>query len=283
MTFIAALRAEFSKIFSVRLWWVLLIVLVGYVAFTAGLLAMVFGGFGDQLASSGDQLPPTGGNAPPMLPDSALPPIIYSIASSIGYVFPVLFGTLATTAEFRHQTLTPTFLATPRRGVVLSAKFVSLAVVGAAYGIAALLASVGLGAPILAATGHDTGLQESDTWLLLARIVLAMAIWAIIGVGLGTLIPSQVAAIVIVLAFTQFLEPILRLVATFWDWTASIGQYLPGAAGDALVGSSIFTSLGVATGETQSLDWWAGGLVLLGYAVVAGVFGYFTSWRRDVT
>lgn len=275
MNLVAALRAEFAKVVTVRLWWVLLIVLVGYVGFTAGLLALVFGGLGEQLAAGG-------GNAP-HIPEASLPPIIYSIASSIGYVFPVLFGTLATTAEFRHQTLTPTFLATPRRGLVLGAKYLVLALFGAVYGLAALVASVGLGASILAATGHGTGLGDSDTWLLLARIVLAMAIWAVIGVGLGALIPSQVAAIVIVLAFTQFVEPILRLVSSFWDWTAGIGQYLPGAASDALVGSSIFTSLGAMTAQTQSLDWWAGGLVLLAYALVAGAIGYATSWRKDVT
>jgi hypothetical protein len=198
-------------------------------------------------------------------------------------VFPVLFGTLAVTAEFRHQTLTPTFLATPRRGVVLGAKYLVLAVFGALYGLAGLAASVGLGAPILAATGHDTGLGDSATWLLLARIVLAMAVWAIIGVGLGALIPSQVAAIVIVLAFTQFVEPILRLVTSLVDWAAGIGRFLPGAAGDALVGSSIFSSIGGAAAQSAALEWWQGGLVLLAYAIVAGAIGYATSWRRDVT
>lgn len=275
MRIIAAIRSEFTKIFTVRMWWVLLVVLVGYVAFTAGLLAAVFGGLGDQMAASG-------GNVP-KIPDALLPPIIYSIASSIGYVFPVLFGTLATTSEFRHQTLTPTFLAQPHRGTVLTAKLVSLGVIGALYGVAALVASVGLGASILAATGHSSALSDSDTWALFARVILAMAIWAVIGVGLGALIPSQVAAIVIVLAFTQFIEPILRLVASFWEWTAGIGQFLPGAASDALVGSSIFTTLGAATAETQSLEWWQGGLVLLALAVVAAGIGYLTSWRKDVT
>ncbi|HEU4849649.1 MAG TPA: ABC transporter permease [Terrimesophilobacter sp.] len=275
MNIVAAVRAEFSKILTVRLWWVLLIVLAGYVAFTAGILALALGGLGDQLG--------TGGGDVPQIPDAALPPIIYSIASSVGYVFPVLFGTLATTAEFRHQTLTPTFLATPRRGVVLAAKFVTLAVFGALYGIVALVASVGPGASILAATGRDTGLGDSDTWLLLARVVLVMAIWAIIGVGLGALIPSQVAAIVIVLAFTQFVEPILRLVSSFVDWAAGIGQYLPGAAGDALVGSSIFSSFSAPSAGAAMLEWWQGGLVLLAYAIAAGAIGYLTSWRRDVT
>lgn len=275
MTFVAAIRSEFAKIFTVRMWWVLLLVLVGYVAFTAGLLAAVFGGLGEQMAASG-------GNVP-QIPEAALPPIIYSIASSVGYVFPVLFGTLATTSEFRHQTLTPTFLAQPNRGNVLGAKLVALAVIGAIYGVAALVASVGLGASILTATGHEAALGDTDTWAMIARVILAMTMWAIIGVGLGALIPSQVAAIVIVLAFTQFIEPILRLVASFWEWTAGIGQFLPGAASDALVGSSIFTSLGAATAETQSLEWWQGGLVLLAIAVLTSVIGYATSWRKDVT
>lgn len=275
MTMIAAVRAEFAKLVTVRLWWVLLLVLAGYVAFTAGIIALAFGGLGGALDGSQGNMP--------QLPDDALPPIIYSIASSVGYVFPVLLGTLATTVEFRHQTLTPTFLATPRRGVVLAAKYVVLVVFGAVFGLGGLVASVGVGAPILAATDHTTGLGDPDTWLLLSRIVLAMAIWSIIGVGLGALIPSQVAAIVIVLAFTQFVEPILRLVSSFWDWTAGIAQYLPGAAGDALVGSSIFTSLGGMTAEVQVLEWWQGGLVLLAYALVAGAVGYATSWREDVT
>lgn len=275
MMFIAAIRSEVSKIITTRMWWVLLLVLVGYVAFTAGLLAAVFGGLGDTLVG-------TGGTAP-ALPDAALPPIIYSISSSVGYVFPVLFGTLATTTEFRHQTLTPTFLAQPRRGIVLGAKLVVLAVMGAIYGVAALIASVGLGATILASTGHSTALDDPEIWALIARVVLVMAIWAVIGVGLGALIPSQVAAIVIVLAFTQFIEPILRLVASSWEWMAGIGQFLPGAASDALVGASFFSVMGATSAEVPSLEWWQGGLVMLALAVIAAGVGYFTSWRKDVT
>ena len=40
-------------------------------------------------------------------PALQLAPLIYSFASSIGYVFPVLLGALAVTGEFRHKTLTP--------------------------------------------------------------------------------------------------------------------------------------------------------------------------------
>lgn len=271
---IRAIRAEALKLTTVRLWWILLVILVGYVGFTAALLAGLFGALGDQLASTPDA---------PQLPPETLPPVVYSTATAVGYVFPLILGALAVTSEFRYQTLTPTFLAKPRRSVVLGAKAVVLALAGAVYGVAALVASVGLGGAILAATGNETGLESSDTWALLARVVLAMALWAVIGVALGTLIPNQIASIVVVLAFTQFLEPILRFGTSIWDWTAAVGKFLPGAASDALVGSSIFTSLGMGTTEVQTLEWWQGGLVLLGYGAVLGVLGMVTTWRRDVT
>ncbi len=271
---IAAIRSEIVKLLTVRMWWILLLVLVGYVGFTAALLAGIFGGLGDQLG---------GTQGAPQLPAASLPPIVYSTATSVGYVIPLILGALAVTGEVRYQTLTPTFLAQPRRGIVIGAKVVVLAAVGAVFGVAGAVASVALGASILRAVGVEPALGSADTWLLVARMILAMSLWAAIGVGVGSLIPNQVASIVIVLAFTQFVEPILRLGTSIWDWTAELGKFLPGAASDALVGSSVFTSLGAGTTSVQSLEWWQGGLVLGGLGLVLVVAGYLTSWRRDVT
>jgi ABC-2 type transport system permease protein len=274
--FLRSIAAEFAKIFTTRMWWVLALVLFLYIAVLAGGLAGLFGAIAS--GAIGSDAAGTGGAGAP--PPGNLPPLIYSFASSVGYVFPVLIGALATTGEFRHQTLTPTFLANPRRFGVLGAKGVSLFVVGAAYGAVALLASVGIGALVMNGFGIDPQLGDSAIWALLGRSVLAMALWATIGVGLGVLVPNQVATIVIVLAFTQFVEPLLRLASSFTEITAGIGQFLPGAASDALVGASFFT---IASASTASLQWWQGGLVLLAYAALAGLGGYFSSWKKDVT
>ena len=276
-TFIRSINAEFAKLFTTRMWWILSLVLFLYIALLAGGLAWLFGGI-----QSGAITPTAGGTggastAPEL---NNLPALIYSFASSVGYVFPVLLGALATTGEFRHQTLTPTFLANPRRVTVLGAKSVSMLIVGAALGVVGLLASIGVGALVLNSCGVDPALGDADTWALAGRSILAMALWAAIGVGLGVLVPSQVASIVIVLAFTQFVEPLLRLASSFIEATAHIGKFLPGAASDALVGASFFT---IASPASTVLDWWEGGLVLLAYAVVATVAGYFTSWKKDVT
>jgi ABC-2 type transport system permease protein len=270
-----AISSEFQKVFTTRMWWLLAILLVAYVAFLAGGLGAFFG-----WAIENPDAASRAGGSTQLPPGAQLAPLLYSFASSVGYVFPVLLGALAVTGEFRHKTLTPTFLAQPHRSVVLSAKFVSELVMGAGFGVIAFAASVAAGAGALALFGLDSGLDDSDTWALVARGILAMALWATIGVGLGSLVPNQVAAIVIVIAFTQFVEPILRLAASLSEVTASIGRFLPGAASDALVGASFYSI--ASAGGTQSLDWWQGGLVLLAIGVLATLIGGATTWRRDV-
>ena len=74
---------------------------------------------------------------------------------------------------------------------MLGAKTLTLFVVGAVFGAVALLASVGLGALVINAFGVDTLLGDSETWTLVGRTILAMGLWAIVGVGLGALVPSQ--------------------------------------------------------------------------------------------
>jgi ABC-2 type transport system permease protein len=271
-----ALRSEYTKITSTRMWWVLALVLFLYVGVSTAGISLVFG------FQLGDQDPEAINPTQPLPPEGMLPPLVYSFASSIGYVFPLLIGALAVTNEFRHQTLTPTFLALPRRGGVLTAKLVTSVLFGALFGLVALLASVGIGALILNLLDIDPLLGESDTWALIGRVLIAMALWGAIGVGVGTLIPSQVGSIVVILGFTQFLEPILRLAAGFVDVLGDIAQYLPGAASDALVGASFFSIAG-GPGSAPMLEWWQGGLVLAGYAVLFAAIGYATAWRRDVT
>lgn len=269
-TFLPALHAEITKLLTTKIWWILAIILFLYVGAVSGGLGAVFGFLTQTTGAEASQAPPT----------DILAPMLYGSVSTFGYVFPVLLGALAVTSEYRHQMLTPTFLATPKRGIVLGAKSVALLIFGMVYGVVGVLASVGAGAGVLALFGMDTQLGESDTWALAARGVLALGLWAIIGVGLGALIPNQVAAIVVILAFTQFVEPTLRTIVMFADWAAAVGKFLPGAASDALVGAPSFFTMGTTA---DALEWWQGGLLLAALALVLTVVGYVVSWKRDVT
>ena len=117
---------------------------------------------------------------------------------------------------------------------------------------------------------------------MLLGVWAALVLYTVIGVGVGALLRNQVGAIVGVLVFTQFIEPIGRTAAAFVDGLADYTRFLPGAASDALVGASVL-SASMAQGSADSLEWWVGGLVLLGYAVVFVVLGQLVSWRRDVS
>ncbi|MCW3493173.1 ABC transporter permease [Microbacterium sp. SSM24] len=273
MSLTAATRSEATKQFTTAMWWILALVLAVYVAFTAAVLGFVFA------AAATGSLP---GDAPP-LPEDGLASTLYSTATSVGYVFPLLIGTLMVTSEFRHKTLTPTFLATPRRGLVLWAKVFVGVLLGVLYGVVGIAASVGASAGFLAGYDLDTELTAPDIWAQFGRMLLAYVLWVLIGIGVGALVRNQVGAIVGVLVFTQFLEPVGRAAASFVDGLADYTQYLPGAASDALVGASVFAMSVPGAEAPTSLEWWAGGAVLLGYAVVLVLLGHLLSWRRDVS
>lgn len=272
-----SVAAEMVKVLSTKGWWLLGLVLVAYVGITAAGLAFFLSDLGAEL----------GGMGAGDLDEVVSANLVYSSVTAVGLVIPLLFGALLATSEYRHQTLTPTVLAQPRRGVVLAAKAVVAVLFGAFYGVAGLVGTVGLGAPVRLALGEPAALDEPEVIGVLLRTIVAMALWAVLGLGLGALLTSQIAAIVIVLAFTQFVEPILRLVASVWEWSASLGRFLPGSATDALVGAGILSSLGaldptVPSADVDALLWWQGGLVLVALAAVLLVAASLTTMRRDV-
>jgi hypothetical protein len=259
----AALRSEFRKFFSTRLWWVLLAIAFGYMAFTAAAVALAFHFAG---AETGIDLSGFG-----------LAEYVYGLGPSGGYVFPLLIGAMSATGEYRHQTITPTFLGEPRRWVVLIAKMLSSTPLGLLYGIGLTAGCVLAGALCLALVGEPTQLGSADTWELIGRCLLAMVLWTVLGVGLGVLLKNQVAAIIVVLAFVSFLEPVIRVIPFATGFDMPWVSYLPGAAGEAISGVSMYA------GMVELLPWYGGVGVMAAYGVIFAVAGYFTTFRRDVS
>ncbi|MDN4478302.1 ABC transporter permease [Demequina sp. SYSU T00039] len=263
----AAVRAELRKILTTRLWWALLAAMGGAVAFLAGALALAIGLGGQQ---PGDEL---------TVPPDQLALTVYSAGVTLGYVFPLAFGAIIVTQEFRHRTFQTSVLAEPRRTRVAAAKLLAALPFALAYGLASSLAALAAGAPALALAGTGTMLDDPATWRTLALGAVAMAAWMLVGVGFGTLVTNQVAVVVGVLVWTQIVEPLARIGLGYWDAAAPVARFLPGAAGEAIAGSSFYS----ATGLSDLLAPWAGLLVLLGYGLVAAAIGWRTSFRRDIT
>lgn len=268
----AALISEYRKIITTRLWWVLLIVMGLYMAFLA--LSMAF-----SLHSVWELGDDPSGAAMPVEPDMVIS-MVYSVAASLGYVFPVSVGAIAVTQEFRHKTITPTLLAEPSRTVLVLGKLAAGAVIGVLFGVVGTAATALAGGGLLALLGHPTFLGEPEVLFSLGRSVVALAVWCAVGVGFGLLVTNQIAAIIILLAFTQFVEPVLRIALSFISWGGSIASYFPGAAGEAIMGGSFYTQLG---NDQALLGPWAGFALLVGYALVLALLGRLTTLRRDIT
>lgn len=266
---LTAVRAEWLKVRTTRMWWILLLVMIGYVTMIAAFIAFAFSAIPADAAAQGA----------PTLDTSSTVLAAYTLGLPVGYVFPVVIGVLVVTTEYRYQTLTPTFLGEPRRAVVVTAKLVVGFAVGLAFGVLGIASSVAGAAPVIAVTGHPSLLGDPEIWGSLGQACLGMALWAGIGVGLGAMLRNQVAGVVVIIAFSQLVEPAARLGLSAWNATRDVAQFLPGAAADAMAEASLY-NIG---SSMRLLAWWQGGLVLAGYMVLFCLLGGWVMLRRDVT
>jgi hypothetical protein len=114
-------------------------------------------------------------------------------------------------------------------------------------------------------------LTSNGNLAVLASIPLAAAIFAIVGVGLGSLASEQLATVTGLLIFLYVAEPLLTHVPALSPWTA----YLPGVADDAMTQAS-------QTG-VHLLPPWLGGAVFAGWAAAFAIAGAVRIIRRDIT
>ena len=64
---------------------------------------------------------------------------VYTSGMGVGYLLLLTIGVLMIGAEYRHKTITSTFLATPKRLQAMLAKVVALLVIGALYGLISIV------------------------------------------------------------------------------------------------------------------------------------------------
>lgn len=192
------------------------------------------------------------------------------------FLLAAILGVIGITGEYRHLTITPTFLSVPRRGVVVSAKLVTYLVTGLLLGVLCLAAAVALATPWLNARGFEIDLGASSTIRILIGGVIASGIYGIFGVGLGALLRNQVAAVVGLVIYLFVAEPILSAIPK----VRAAYPYLPGGAASAMTQT---TDPNVQTTGFTLLEPWQGGLLLLAYGLVFAIIGSFLTVRRDVS
>jgi ABC-2 type transport system permease protein len=130
----------------------------------------------------------------------------------ISCVAMLVLGILASGGEYRHKTIIPAMLITPRRGALVTAKVIAVAIAGAA--LSALTFGVGLATAAAELSAHGIHHLPAATASMLAGSVIAGTLFGVIGVALGYLTRSTVAAVVGAVGWVMFVEQvILRTVA----------------------------------------------------------------------
>jgi ABC-2 type transport system permease protein len=159
-----------------------------------------------------------------------------------------ILGAIVITGEYSTGMIRSTLTAEPRRGAVLLAKAIVVSLVMAVTTALTYIAAIAVTAPLLT-TGIDWS-DPSQSAVPLGFGVVSMAVFTLIGLGLGFLIRAGAGAIAATVG-VLFVLPIVMSLFTFggpnWQWIVDAGAYLPANAASTLtdpgadVGDSLIT------------------------------------------
>jgi ABC-2 type transport system permease protein len=247
---IGLLRAETLRLATTRSYWLL----------AAGAVALIAGG--------------TSATAATGLASGTSPARTTLAIAGLAQTVALLAGALSVTSEFRHKTITPALLITPRRTPLLVAKLMTMAAAGLAFGLAATGLAAAITLPLLAARHIPAGISIPQGAAIIVGGGVATALAAALGVGVGAIIRNQVGAIVTVLAVLYVAEPLLGFIP---HAGAVVQKYGLGGLAAAATHTTGFPATAQLLGQCAAV------LVLATYTAAVLITGAALLQHRDIT
>jgi ABC-2 type transport system permease protein len=242
-------RAELRKLTTTRTFWWTMITTVAFAP--VGVLLAIHGGTSEAPLDSAEGFRNAIG------------------WGSSGGVLMIIIGVLVVAGEFRFNTITSTFLITPRRRRVVGAKLVAITLVGLAVAVVTSLVTLAAALPLLDARGVDLGSHVGDAAIVLVGGAASVTIGGVLGVGVGSIITNQTAAITVTLVWLFVVEGPVANFAT------GVARWLPGGASSALSG--------IEPANGSLLPMWGGALVLAGYSLAFSTIGARLLVQKDIS
>jgi ABC-2 type transport system permease protein len=241
---------EFLKLRTTRLWWGLTLGLLGLSALGA-ILTLVFAGVETGFTLNNEEMQ-------------------RSLFGSAGFnsIFALVFGIIGMAGEYKQGTITPTFLASPRRWRVVLAKAVAYGFAGFLLGLVSTMLVAGISYAGLAIKNIDVVMPTSEIFSMLGGSTATATFYGVLGVAIGAVIPNQIAALIAALVEQLIAEPLL------FNFFPEEGRFLVGGASSILAGNPNL-------GATLSL--WAAAAVLAAWCVGLLTLGSVVTESKDIT
>jgi ABC-2 type transport system permease protein len=259
---IGLVKAELRKLFTTRLWWIMLLVMIVLVGVNLAFI-IAFAGVSQN-----------GGPALPERDTMEWAQVAWSAGAS-GGIFVMILGVVMITSEYRYQTVTGTFLTTPRRERVIAAKLITGLLVGLLFALVLLVFEAVTVVPTVLLSGGEFSLSGTRIPQVSIGILASLALYGLFGIGLGALVRNQIAGIVGAVVWAYVIESIFTAIPALHP----VGKWLPGGAAQSLMSIDIDTGLG----RPEWLPAWGGALVLVAYGLLFAVVASATTVRRDIT
>ena len=278
-------QAEIMKIRTTRLGWLFLI---GVVLVTAWALLRNGAAHHYALYPPLDRLPAAeradavadAAHARTSAGRAAIAADMMTSGQSAGVLLAMLLGLLTVTNEYAHGTATATFLTNPKRGEVIVGKFAAAVAVGVLFW--AVSTALNLVVTLIYIPSQHVNVGVLD-WIPLRSVLLnllAYAMWAVFGVGLGALVRSQVGAVVtgmvVYLGGAAAAVVLFNLIylAYHHTWVLAASVIAPAVA------SLVMITPGRAFDHAPPQ--WSGLLIMIAYAALLGAVGVLRARRQDV-
>ena len=174
-----------------------------------------------------------------------------------------LFGAIAVAREYGHNTVVPTYLATPRRRRAVLAQLGAIAIGGAVLSfIGAALTAVAVAASL---PTTEFGFMVSATGLarVLAAASFSGAVGAVLGAGIGALVRNTGGAVTGAVLALIIAPPLIMQLAS------GAASWVPNTLANVL--SGVGTDVGLLAA-----------VLLCAWAVVPAAVGLFSVQHRDV-
>lgn len=164
-------------------------------------------------------------------------------------LFMLVLGAKIATDDFRHSTVVPVLLASPRRESYVIAKISTAAAAGAVAMLLAVLAMLATALPRMGAGYSFDGMEAAS----LLGFVAAGTVWAVLGASAGLIVRNQLGVIVGAVIWALAVEQLIS--ARFND----LANFLPGNAGAGLAvnlsGASVALGIAVLAAYVIGSTW----------------------------